>query len=488
MTSFVTQNGSASTTPAGTVTGGVPGTGWVPVAPVPTDVTTSDWNRDHLAPGTVTGTAGRDGSVVPVPEPVRDHPHRPRRRNRNRGTVSSGHDGNGSTVPVPREPRLRGKSARTWLTVVVAVVAALGQVQTARAKHFTGMIEVPWLHFDLTPWLAVAVFDLSVAALLYGGRAVIRQELSPWPFWTCAAGVAGISIYTNTQHPGAWITASASLVLFVTWFLTLYFEYQKYRLDQGHLADAAPRLLLSKLTIIDWRLAYRAWAIASTRSLSRGVAHRISLGEEESSVRDLAVLAARLYLDVLADQMVVQLAPASGTKIRWWQRRARRAAVGRAVMTAADTVDHFLGLPVIERTGIRVGRISYAAPDQQELPPPPPTRTLPVDAAKPPAPAPRVPATAARTSTAAVSAPPATTPASTKADEVPDVPEELFEEYADLIALVQSRAGDAWWKGEKPLSVELVQKRYGIGNRTKASDVARCLKVLRARKRADEGM
>ncbi len=485
MTSLMTQNGSASTTPAGTVTGGVRGTGWVPVAPVPADVTIPVWNRDHLPHGTVTGPAGHDGSTVPVPEPVRAHPTRARRNRRNHGTVEPGH---GSTVPVPAgEPRLRGKSARTWLTIVVAVVAALGQVQTARAKHFTNMIEIPWVDVDLTPWLAVAVFDLSVAALLYGGRAVIRQELSPWPFWTCAAGVAGISIYTNTQHPGAWITASASLVLFVTWFLTLYFEYQKWRLDQGHLADAAPRLLLSRLTIIDWRLAYRAWAIASTRSLPRGVAHRVALGEEETSVRDLAVLAGRLYLDVLADQMVVQLAPAGESKIRWWQRRARRAAVGRAVMTAADTVDHFLGLPVIERTGIRVGRISYATPDQQELPPPPPPRTPPADAPKP-ATAPRIPATLTRTSTGipVVSAPPATTPTSTKAVEVPEVPAEMFEEYADLIALVQSRAGDAWWKGEKPLSVEVVQRKYGIGNRTKASNVARCLRVLYARKRADE--
>lgn len=450
--------------------------------------------------GTGTGTAGQNGSAVPsVPTRTLFDPII--RRTRNRGT---GEPGNHGSVPVVTEstaaaptsaaPRhaaktkSHGHQARAWLTVVVAVVASLGQAQYARAHQFVSMIKIPefpglWGYtigpVDVTPWLAVAVFDLAVAALLYSGRAAIKMGLSPWPFWYAAMAVAGFSVYTNTQHAGGWVTAPASAVLFLIWFLTLYYEYLEDRKDKGNLADAVPNLLLSKLVIIDRRLALRAWVIASTRPLARGVAHRKTMGETVSP-RDLAIQVARLYLDVYDDQVITQLRTGREERkdrVRVWQRRQRRAAFSRAVMTASDAVDHYLGLPVIERTGIKAARISYA--DAIEESP----RVHQLARVYPPAPTQPTPRQLAAQQ-------PASQPASTVqlvpvAPPVPDVPEEQFDLHADRIAAVQAKAGDAWWAGPKPLIVDQVQK-YGVGNRRHAAQVAKCLVVLRARRLADE--
>jgi hypothetical protein len=386
-----------------------------------------------------------------------------------------------------------GHRARAWLTIVVAVVASLGQAEYARAHRFVNQIKIPaspWIWgwrtypIDLSPWLAVAVFDLAVAALLYGGReAFQRWGLSPLPFWSAATAGAVFSIYTNTQHAGGWVTAPASAVLFVLWFLTMYYEYMAWRQSEGNLDGAKPNLLLSRLTIISPRVARQAWKLAGTRSLATGVAHRAAQGQKISP-RDLAILVARLYLDVLDDQIVTQLRDAAKNKTEWWQWRLRRAlrnaARSRAIMTASDAVDHYMGLPVIERTGIVAGRVTSAAAIEEPRALPAPT---PEPAAAPAQPSPRVPGTVLPVSAppAAAAAPPRRKPSRT--DEVPAVPQQTFEDYADKIAQVQRNAGDAWWAGDR-LTVDQVQD-YGIGNRKHATVVARCLAVLRAQKRAD---
>jgi hypothetical protein len=448
--------------------------------------------------GTVTGTAGRNGSTVPaVPSvPVARPAQSIIRRNQEPSEPEPGNRGSVTTVPgsttapTAATPKIslrgHGHQARAWLTIVVAVVASLGQAEYARTHSFVNMIRIPafpglWGYtigpVDITPWLAVAVFDLAVAALLYSGRVAFRDKgLPPWPFWYAAGAVAGFSIYTNTRHAGGWVTAPASAVLFMLWFLTLYYEYLEWRRGEGHRADATPNLLLSKLILIDRRLALRAWIIASTRSMARGVAHRRELGET-TTPRELAVQVGRLYLDVYDDQVVTQLRidrAAKKERVRFWQRRERQVALSRAVMTASDAVDHYLGLPVIERSGIKPARISYAAAIEE----PTPTRRVERPAAPAAAPAtrPRVSGTVSP-----VSAPPAPPVIAAPAPKtaVPTVPAELFDQHKIRIALVKREAGDAWWNGPRPLTVDQVQKEYGVGNRRHASEVARCLAVLR---------
>lgn len=258
----------------------------------------------------------------------------------------------------------------TALTIVVAVVASLGQKMFAVQEHFVRLIVIPGFDVDITPWLAVAAFDLSVAALLHGGIRAARMDQSPWPWWSGAAIVGGLSIYTNTQHPGAWITASASSALLIMWFLRMYGEYAA--LTRTRRAAAPPKLLTSTLLIVDRKLAYRAWVISTTKPLKAAVAYRRKLGEALTE-RDIAVLAARLYLQVQADMLYTEMNPhlvlddngkPSGKKVRFWQGDRKARAQLLADMTAGDAVDQYMGLPVIDRQGIKPGRVTYAPLEQ----------------------------------------------------------------------------------------------------------------------------
>ncbi|MER5608299.1 hypothetical protein AB0F93_03580 [Micromonospora tulbaghiae] len=255
------------------------------------------------------------------------------------------------------------------LTIVVAIVASLGQKMFAVQEKFTGLIVVPGSDVDITPWLAVAAFDLATAALLHGGIRAARMNQSPWPWWIGAAIIGGLSIYTNTQHTGAWITASASIALLIIWFLRMYGEYAE--LTRTRRANAAPKLLTSTLLIVDRQLAYRAWVISTTKPLPAAVEFRRNLGEKLTE-RDVAVLAARLYRDVHADTLYTEMNPhlrtdengePAGKRVRFWQRDRIARANLIADMTAGDAVDAYLGLPVINRQGIRPGRVTYAAPE-----------------------------------------------------------------------------------------------------------------------------
>lgn len=283
------------------------------------------------------------------------------------------------------EARVKATKARSWaarggyisaLTAIVAVIAALGQKQFATTENFVNQLKIGT--YDLTPWLAPAAFDLAVAALLHGGLRAGKDRLSPWPWWAAAAGVAGLSIYTNAQHAGAKITASASGVLFLIWGLYLFTEYKKI-IRARELEDSSADTLVSTdvLFDVDRELAQRAWLIARTKPLAAAVTFRHRLGETQLTERDVAMMAARLYLDIYNDQLWVLLNPVvtpakeDGTpekrrRIRRWHRALWKRAHWVADLTASDAVHAYLGMPVPERSGVKVARVTYAV--QEDAP------------------------------------------------------------------------------------------------------------------------
>jgi hypothetical protein len=298
----------------------------------------------------------------------------------------SGLDETQTQTPDAGRAARSGTALRSWvgrggyitaLTVIVAIVAAIGQKLYAVDEKFVGQIGA--FGFDLTPWFAPFVFDLAVAALLHGGLNAARDRFSPWPWWTGAAVVAGLSVWTNTQHVGAQITASASAGLFLIWGLHLYNKYKKIVREREVEDSAADKLVSTDvLFTVDKVLAQRAWLIARTKPLAAGLAYRHRLGEVQLTERDVAILAARIYNDVYADQLDVLMNPAPTTRedgtvvpgegrVWWWQSARRRRALRLARMTAGDAVDFYLGLPVPERQGVRVARVTYAVQDDRPL-------------------------------------------------------------------------------------------------------------------------
>jgi hypothetical protein len=377
-------------------------------------------------PGEYSDPDHSDPGPSPSPDTTRTRTTKTRtRRGAHRAAkITSGPDG-----PSPDTTRTRTTKTRTrtagragafheWLalggylnvlTVVVAVVASLGQKEYAETKaHFVHQVVIG--RFDLSPWLAPVVFDVSVAALLLGGLHWARRRHTPWPWWMAAAGIAGLSVVTNLQHTGWQITAPASAGLFLIWFLRLFFEYRqirRYREVEDAGGDAAIRST-DILFDVDKALARRAWLIARTKPLTAGLAYRHSLGEIgelELTTRDLAIMLGRHYNTIYTDRLYLlthphlsapaAAAPAGsdkdGTarrpgKVRWYHRSRLAEARRLAAMAAEDEVDRFLGLRVIERTGIIIAGVTYqetapttllaappSRPARQSLPPAPPT-------------------------------------------------------------------------------------------------------------------
>ena len=282
--------------------------------------------------------------------------------------------------------RLATTAVRDWmtrggylkvLTAIVAVVAAIGQKVYAETKAgFVGQIQING--FDLTPWFAPAVFDLAVAAMLHGGLRAARERLSPWPWWGGASVVAGLSIWTNTMHVGAQITGSASAGLFLMWGLYLLGEYKKI-IRKREIEDSAADDFTSTdvLFTVDKRLADCAWRIARTKPLDAALDYRHKLGETRLSKRDMVILVARTYIDVYDDELYalmnphlaarpVDAAPAGkdakptkARKVRWYQWTRLKRARRLAAMTAGDNVDRYLGVPVPDRRGVIVARVTY---------------------------------------------------------------------------------------------------------------------------------
>lgn len=409
------------------------------------------------------------------------------------GHTGTGHTGTGTGEKSAYEAGGHGKIYRALLTVIVSVVASLGQVRFARDHDFVNEVVVG--HFDVTPWLAVAVFDLVVAAFLYAGREVFPKGFTPWPFWLSSMILAGLSIYTNTQHKGAWITAPASGVLFMLWFLMFFYEYLGWRRDEGELGARVPNLLLSKLAISERKVARKGWNLATSRPMARALAHRKEQGDKEMTIRDVVIYAARLWLDVYADQLYVHLNPEGGKKVRRWHLARRRLALSRAEMTARDAVDMWMGLPVIERDGIKASRISYAAPVDE----PPRAAGRPAD--DPPVEQwaaedrvqhrepPRPPRDRSARYDRSPEVPVPVSPAPAGAETMPVFQDEWFATHADKIAWVKEHVRD-WATRPAPLSVRELKAialeaphHVRLGNSGTQRQVAVCLRVDRIRAR-----
>lgn len=364
--------------------------------PTPTQTQTPDRVQTRL-PRILGLGRGRDAAQTPTqtqtPDPDDDHKI---------GTgPESGLDGTKTQTqtPAPTPAQTgRARRARAWLggggymlalTVVVSIVASLGQKEFAEKKaKFVNQIEI--FGIDFSPWFAPAVFDLSVAAFLHNGLRVARQRLSPWPWWICAAGIGAASIVTNAVHEGSEVTAPASAVLFLAWGLYLYCEYRLI-VRQREVEDSAAEEFLQTdvLFTVDKRLAERAWLIARTKSIPEALAYRRLQGELQVTPRYVTIRAAEKFLQVYDDQMDVMLNPAAVAlvdeddaaetktkdkarrrKVHWWNRRARRRAERLAAMTASDEVAKYFGEPVLDRSGVVLNRITYSAPEPTPQPTP----------------------------------------------------------------------------------------------------------------------
>jgi len=378
------------------------------------DTRTQDGTETRTRDGVATGTPDqdrtpdRDGTANPAgvgePDggPVPSHPSRPgstgtgRRTGRVKvyirapGRHAAGHH-TGHHAAESEGSFWRSVTAwvasggyLTALTVVVAVVAALGQKVFAETK--AGFVKLIVINgWDLTPWLSPAVFDLAVAAMLREGIRNSRRRHSPWLWWAGAGVVGAVSVYTNARHAGAWITGSASAGLFIMWFLRLYYQHRDI-VRAREVEDSVAEKMVSTDVLfgIDRKLAALALRIAQTKPLAAAVAYRHQLGEIELSERDVAILAARQYTDIYTNELYVLMnphrfpeqsadaAPADGKptqgkkegkKVAWWHLRRRSRARWLAALTAGDNVDYWLGLPVPDRRGVVISRITYAATD-----------------------------------------------------------------------------------------------------------------------------
>lgn len=497
-----THNGSINGHDAGKVPGAVslavPGHG----SPVPMGTVPAGHGHGHAV--TVTGH-GHTPNVVPVTTaPVTTAPNP-----KITGAHPDGH-GHGArdhvTMPtVTDEPKIaaeksakpkktRHRAAEIWesvttsyyqvvLTFAIAVAASLGQVEFARKQGFVGLIKIPLRDqktFDLTPWLAIPIFDASMAAFLHAGIQVARRGISPWPFWGIACVVAGVSVFTNASHTGGQVTAPASAVLFLYWFMKVYSQYVELEIAQKRRETAAPKILLSRLSLIDFRLARTAWSMTATRSMSLGAEHRRKEKGEDMTERELAIQCAQLYLDVLDDQIHALLRPEGGRPIRLWQRRARKIAISRARMTAADAVDHYLGRPVISREGIRPGRVSYELEPPAAVPAPKPKPRPHHDETPTSGDAPAgggVPERKRETPKP---------PAGPELEPITPPSQTLLDMHAHRIEAVKRRSPN-WLDDERVLSVRAIQKGLdgicppveGCGNSSTAREVSSLMKTLR---------
>lgn len=285
------------------------------------------------------------------------------------------------------EPRARWEQfaagwPQTLLTIAVAIIASVGQIQFAKEKGAVGMI---WLFsHDITPFFAPTVLDLSVAALYARGMYVaVRYQASPWLPWAAGTVIGAFSVYTNTKHEhGALLFAGASAVGVISWMVALLLKYWNLPHVKERRTTAKPRLLTSSLVFASRATASRAWTISRRRPIASCAATMTKNGTKTNE-RDLVIRAAELFNTVYHDRLIAELellpdppAKDAGREALAAWRGRRDQAVTRADIVAWDAVDTMLGLPVIEREGIRVNRVSYVEP----TPPPAPARRQVVSA------------------------------------------------------------------------------------------------------------
>lgn len=367
---------------------------------------------------------------------------------------------------MPRSVKIASGVPTAILTIIVGVIASLGQIEFAREHDFVRMIVID--KFDVTPYLAPFVFDLAVAALFNLGTHVAYRNMTPWPAWSAGLALAGLSIYTNTQHTAAFICAGASLVLMVIWLLKLIYRYLELERERGNRSAGTPKFLFSELMQVAPRVAWHARIIAIRKPLTARVAELEAMGEK-TTVRDLAIQMAELYIEILDDREVAEL---KNTKL--WQYKARQLARRRARIVAWDEVTRRVGRDVIDRQGIKVTPVEYdetpaktktktkfeAKKDDTVVPPPDdkPKARRPV----PPPP--------------------------DKTEEAP--PQEWFVKHAARIAVVQ-KVHENWVDDPSLTSVRQVKAlaprfpEVAMGNAIVAKEVAACIRELRRQALAD---
>ncbi len=278
--------------------------------------------------------------------------------------------------PPARWERFAAGWPQWLLTIAVSIMASVGQIQFAKENGAVGIINV--FGWDVTPLGGPAVFDLSVAGLYaFGMYVAVRHKASPWLPWAAGTVIGAFSVYTNTQHEGALFFASASAVLLVTWLVRMVIKWQHLPHVKARRSTAKPRLLTSSLVFASRATAMRAWTISRRRPIATCAARLSKKNNEEISERDLVIRAAELFNTVYADRATAEVTELRepptkemGKAAQHAWKRDRELALKRAEIVAWDAVDALLGLPVIERQGIRVNQVTYREPEPEPEPEP----------------------------------------------------------------------------------------------------------------------
>lgn len=312
-------------------------------------------------------------------------------------------------APAARWERFAAGWPQTMLTIVVALMASVGQIQFAKENGAVGLLDP--FGIDFTPYFAPAILDLSVAALYGRGMYVaVKYGASPWLAWIAGTAIGAFSVYTNTLHTGALLFATASAVGLISWIVALIYKYRglphvkanriKRKQDRAdRAATSNPRLLTSSLLLAGRRTAARGWVIARRRPVVLAAERMSREQNQRVTVRDLTIRAAELFNSVQADRQIAELehigdppAETDKTAMNAWKVK-RQQALARAELVAWDAVDELLGIPVIERQGIQVNRITYIEPTpqpqiiQRKAAAPAPAPALPASTAPPALPA-----------------------------------------------------------------------------------------------------
>lgn len=406
---------------------------------------------------------------------------------------TAGHGSSSSEGPAKRVKHSSGdskrwtllRSADLWLWVVIitiSIVAALMSMDgTMRGWTWAGLDKDDPLRFGM-PFIA----ELSFLMWLLIAEVAIRAQRSPYPWWAIALVNAAGIVLLNTAFGGdrphpyreAAIFGVASAVSLAGAFAKFYLRYVASEVHKGLRSGAKPKLLLSVQVIEQPKLRWRAHLIVSR------VGSKVVVGEDGTAKRepltvDEAIGLADLWQQVYQDYMAPKPDGTKGDK-----ELAKR--------TAWTAVKKECGVKVYKTERLQVGRVEFVEPER--------TRTeriqTPEEALqkferelvdKPAAPkSPRIGQTySERPAGAPVS------PAPVDAVEMDEPPQEWFDIHATRITKVQALL-EGWPNIQAPPSVDDMQKDIGrrlagsgLGNRTKATQVAKCIKWLWLQAQAD---
>lgn len=268
---------------------------------------------------------------------------------------------------IPRSVRFMAGSGVALLTLIVGVMASVGQVLFAKTQ---GAVKMIWIgKVDITPYFAPAVFDVAVSVLFALGMSAAYKNRSPWLYWISGFALGSFSIFTNTRHQGALLFAGASGVLMLVWFLKLYGQYVDLEIAASRRAAAKPKLILSGLMLAAPRTAIRAQIISTRKDLPARVAQLNAAGRPTTE-RELAIRLADLYITLFDDLKAVRLREFAAKKERKEKAGRKRDAKRAARLTAWREIDRRLGLEVVDLNGIELGEVTYLKPAPEPEPAP----------------------------------------------------------------------------------------------------------------------